>query len=123
MHGNFLLLGIISVTVVVHTNLKRNSPKLSEYFNEGMYGELECEIIRENGTTEKPTSSSWYRDFSNGTTHQFTSSYLERVHVLANTLVFWPNVTRSDQGWYYCCVSPTLCSNLTKIKQLGKRRH
>ncbi|XP_065891783.1 limbic system-associated membrane protein-like isoform X2 [Dysidea avara] len=106
--------GVRSVKVGVSSNFVANSPTLAEYFVEERHARLKCYIIGEGDTNT--TGSSWYRNFSNGTIHQFTDSDPERVRVHENTLVFWPKVIRSDQGWYRCCVSTAVCSNFTYVK-------
>jgi len=91
----------------------------TRYVLEGEQGSLRCQNRSENENVfyDNIDNALWYRQFPNGTTHQFGTT--GPIYVRSQGLFFYPSVRQQDQGIYYCCKPGGSCSGYSTVAIAG----
>lgn len=82
----------------------------------GQQGVLRCQD-RTTNPYRYVSNARWYREYGNGSNISLSTS--NSVHVYRHTLTFYP-ITTGDEGYYYCCASSWICSNIGHVRISGK---
>ena len=62
----------------------------------------------------------WYRKLNDNINQLVSTTSGLGVYSSGHTLIFYPTVRESDQGYYYCCSSTgDSCSDLTDVRISG----